>query len=66
MALSTATVDESTFVEESELSVVRHGCRGCWPGWPGYSRYRLTRCAKYFLTFTGGDRRRRRRAVEPD
>src|ERR1700757_661208 len=41
MALSTATVDESTFVEESELSVVRHGCRGCWPGWRASRRYRL-------------------------
>jgi hypothetical protein len=67
MALSTATVDESTFVEESELfgsearlSWVLAGLAGLL----GATAY--TRRAKYFLTFTGGDKRRRRRAVEPD
>jgi hypothetical protein len=64
MALSTATVDESTFVEESELFGSEARLSWVLAGLLGATAY--TRSAKYFLTFTGADRRRRRRAVEPD
>jgi hypothetical protein len=67
MALSTATVDESTFVEESEL--FGSEARLSWvPAGPAglLGATACTRSAKYFLTFMTGDRGRRRRAVEPD
>jgi hypothetical protein len=67
MALSTATVDESTFVGESEL--FGSEARLLWV-LAGLARLlgatACTQSAGYFLTFMTGNRRRRRRAVEPD
>jgi hypothetical protein len=67
MALSTATVDESHFVEESELCGSEARLSWVLAGLPGLlGATACTQSAGYFLTFIIGNRRRRRRALEPD